>query len=704
MAITKILNIQTADDRNPATHLKNAIEYIQNPDKTEECVLVGSINCLPDTAFEQMLETKKLYHKTGKRQGYHVIISFSPDEVVTAEQALYVVEHFAKDVLGDDYEVVYTVHTDKEHMHAHLIWNSVSLVTGKKYNSPKGNWKNKLQPITNKYCNELGLVICPAEYSKHPVNMTRDEWQKEQDFKEFIFRDAQFCALTAGSVEHFEFLMRKLGYEFQPGKYMRVRIPGRKIYHRLDKMHEMFEEGKLQYWVDKPWSAKPYFYSNNPEKIYHTGMSDYQKRFYAKMYRMRVIEHKRFDYKSAYYAEELRKLYKLQDEYLLLVKNDVRNISGLIHFMEDKEKEIKSIDERQHEIYKENQRRKRKIVTTEDMREYQSWHLSVEGELVKLKEEKKKAKSDYKLAGKVLKENTYTALSVGLENEAVMDANKVVVPEYVSMRDVETNLNNTIEENVISETAVSKEEKLEDAVCENTMLVESDVVSEAIEEKLSTDKKEYECATEQHQDYVWSNEEIMSGEDSEVEMSDSLQEKVSTEVAEASLTPASVRNITQTDIDGDFPERYTEYMALVLKDRVKLHGFLDEELGADVLGVVRKNFARVGYSVEFDDISDEATAIKKYIFEQKCISNAEVIAEKLKEYGFYENISVSVKAEVFEFGIDDSSGNLKLYMQVMKALGARMNQEEMFEDYQKVYEETIKKQGEDEMRERGRAR
>ncbi len=44
MAITKILNIQAADDRNPSAHLKNAIEYIQNPDKTEECVLVGSIN------------------------------------------------------------------------------------------------------------------------------------------------------------------------------------------------------------------------------------------------------------------------------------------------------------------------------------------------------------------------------------------------------------------------------------------------------------------------------------------------------------------------------------------------------------------------------------------------------------------------------------------------------------------------------------
>jgi hypothetical protein len=172
------------------------------------------------------------------------------------------------------------------HMHAHLIWNSVSFVTGQKYNSPKGNWKNKLQPITNKYCEKLGLAICPAEYSKNPVNMTRDEWQKEQDFKEFILRDAKFCALSAGSVEHFEFLMKRLGYEFQSGAYMRVRIPGRKIYHRLDKMDEMFEEGKLKYYVEMPWSANPYFYSQKPGRFYRSGMTAYQKKYYAKMYRM----------------------------------------------------------------------------------------------------------------------------------------------------------------------------------------------------------------------------------------------------------------------------------------------------------------------------------------------------------------------------------------------------------------------------------
>ncbi len=242
MAITKILNIQESDGRNPASHLKNALEYIQNPDKTEECVLVGSINCLPDTAFEQMEETKNIFHKTGKRQGYHVIISFSPEEKVTAEHAMYVLEHFAKDVLGNDYEAVYAVHTDREHMHGHLIWNSVSMTTGKKYNSPKGNWKNHLQPITNKYCDELGLSIMPAEYSKNPKNISRDKWEKEMSMKEIILRDAKMCAYAAGNVEHFKYLMKRLGYVFKKDAWMEVQAPGFRYYHKLAKLDEMFSE------------------------------------------------------------------------------------------------------------------------------------------------------------------------------------------------------------------------------------------------------------------------------------------------------------------------------------------------------------------------------------------------------------------------------------------------------------------------------
>ena len=90
------------------------------------------------------------------------------------------------------------------------IWNSVSMTTGKKYNSPKSNWKNHLQPITNKYCDELGLSIMPAEYSRNPKNISRDKWEREMSMKEIILRDAKMCAYAAGNVEHFQYLMKRL--------------------------------------------------------------------------------------------------------------------------------------------------------------------------------------------------------------------------------------------------------------------------------------------------------------------------------------------------------------------------------------------------------------------------------------------------------------------------------------------------------------
>lgn len=379
MTITKILNIQAADDRNPSAHLKNAIEYIQNPDKTEE------------------------------------------------------------------------------------------------------------------------------------------------------------CALSAGSVEHFEFLMKKLGYEFQQVKYLRVRIPGRKIYHRLDKMHEMFEEGKLKHWVNMPWSAKPYFYTNNSRKTYHAGISEYQKRYYAKMYRMRVVDHKRFDYKSACYAEELRKFHRLQDEYLLLVKNDIKDIYGLLVFMENKKSEIKTIDDRQHEIYKENQKRKRKIATPEDMREYQSWHLSMEAELTELKEVKKKAKYYYKLAGNVLGEKTYTVQAAGVENEVVMDANEVVMPEYTEVYD---------------ELDVRMENVQDEKAQNEYVPVRSDSVEHVNMGSAKNEEFDIAVVTER-------NEEITAKDYSDVETEDSLQVKNENKVVIVDLAETLVSSVGKFGKDSHFSQSYT---------------------------------------------------------------------------------------------------------------------------------------------------
>ena len=610
MAITKILNIKESEGRNPASHLKNALEYIQNPDKTEECVLVGGINCLPDTAFEQMEETKNIFHKTGKRQGYHVIISFSPEEKVTAEQAMYVLEHFAKDVLGDDYEAVYAVHTDREHMHGHLIWNSVSMTTGKKYNSPKGNWKNHLQPITNKYCDELGLAIMPAEYSRNPKNISRDKWEREMSMKEIILRDAKMCAYAAGNVEHFKYLMKRLGYVFKKDAWMEVQAPGFRYYHKLAKLDEMFSEETLRHHVDMPWMAKPYFYSSDIRGLHRAKLSPFQKKFYAKLYRLRIVEQKRFVVGGAKYTEDLKRFHRLQDEYLLLVNNDIKSVVDLVDFIGEQEEKIQQIEDRQKEIYRESSSRKRSIKTEEQYREYQIWHVEVQEELDELKQEKRENKRKIQLADGIMKEDLYTAYYAVSGNE-----------EIVADRDVEI-------PGMDEETEVEKS---------TAVVVEHDA-----------------------------NVEVMNPNNKQNEIG-RLREQ------------ADSARKQQTDLDGI--------------GKPEIHN------SSDV------NVTRMDESIT--DVTDKSEFVGTR--ETESVDKADWIVRRISELGGYENVSDSVKADIFGFDIADVSGSMRLFSDVMKRMGIKLDGDELYEEFQRIYDESVdrdacKDKAEDKMWNRGRGR
>ena len=591
MAITKILNIKESEGRNPASQLKNALEYIQNPDKTEECVLVGGINCLPDTAFEQMEETKNIFHKTGKRQGYHVIISFSPEEKVTAEQAMYVLEHFAKDELGDDYEAVYAVHTDREHMHGHLIWNSVSMTTGKKYNSPKSNWKNHLQPITNKYCDELGLSIMPAEYSRNPKNISRDKWEKEMSMKEIILRDAKMCAYAAGNVEHFKYLMKRLGYVFKKDAWMEVQAPGFRYYHSLVKMDEMFAEDRLRHHVDMPWMAKPYFYSSDIRGLHGAKLSPYQKRFYAKLYRLRIVEQKRFVVGGAKYTEELKRFHQLQDEYLLLVNNDIRDVAGLVKYRSEQQKKVKRIDDRQQEIYKENASRKRKIKTDEKYREYQLWHAGVQEELDELKQEKREIKRQIQLADDIIKEDLYTAYYAVSGKE-----------EIVADRDVE--IPGMEEDMLVERTAGAVVESERNVVVMNQ-------------------------PANNHNDGNGQKEQI------------------------------NVAGKQQIDLEGT--------------EMSKVHNLSDE------------NVTRMDEGIT--DVTGKSELVEHE--EKESVDEVGWIVRRISDLGGFENVSDSVKADVFGFDIADISGSIRLFSDVMKRLEIKLAGDELYEEFQRIYDEAI---------------
>ena len=132
MAISKILHMKDSGNSFHARHLKRALDYVMNPEKTQRGRLVGAINCQADMAFEQMMDTKKQFGKTDKRQGYHIILSFKEDEV-EPDRAFEITQKFVAEYLGDAYEAVFVVHDNTDHVHSHIVFNSVSFVDGKKY-------------------------------------------------------------------------------------------------------------------------------------------------------------------------------------------------------------------------------------------------------------------------------------------------------------------------------------------------------------------------------------------------------------------------------------------------------------------------------------------------------------------------------------------------------------------------------------------
>lgn len=552
MAITKIQCLNEAHTGNPAAHLKNALSYIQNPEKTEENVMVGSINCLPDTAFEQMMDTKVTFGKTNKRQGYHIIISFAPGEA-TEEQALDIVARFAQEYLKDKYEAVYAVHNDKKHMHGHIVFNSVSFETGMKHECKKGEWKHRMQPITNRLCKEYGLSIVPAEYVKEPKNLSRKEWEREQCFRKMILADAEFCQSQAGSFDHFIFLMKRIGYQFEYGKYLSVKVPGGKWYHELDKLDERFSKEKFRFYLDMPFS-RPRFVVGNTVAIHKRGITDFQMKYYRRIYQARMVEQRRFDKHSAYLAKELERMKQLQEQYLFLVNNNIKTVEGLVTYQVLGERDVEKISERQQELYQQNRARKRSCKTEEDIRDYQIWHMGVQAELDELKAEKKALNKNLRIAeGCVEEYKKFSMLDFSTSEDEIR--NSIEVPEYPYA-----------------------EEK-------NIALSVNDAVSDMEDISVMNESEDYD-----------------------ISLGAEVCEQISAEdTMDATVGDASEANNVEKYV-GDRPDdkgSYEAYKKMTPMEKAQMHGFRELNSYDTVRSVVQMKFLDMGHIADVDELLEE---------------------------------------------------------------------------------------------------
>ena len=339
-----------------------------NPEKTQGGRLVGAINCQADMAFEQMMDTKKQFGKTDKRQGYHIILSFKEDEV-EPDRAFKITQKFVAEYLGDAYEAVFVVHDNTDHVHSHIVFNSVSFVDGKKYRYEKGDWAKYIQPITNKLCQEYGLSIIDVEDgSKEKQHENYKDWSEYREgsfvWADMIKRDLDACILQANDFSGFLELLSEKGYEVKQGKYLAVRPQGMTRFRRCKTLGENYSQEAIVERIAK--EDLSFYQSQNEEKqaaivkcyvkrYRRAKMSGLQKRYYAKLYRIGKLKKK--PYSQVWkYRDDIRKMHKLQEQYLFLVRHKIESAEELVSVLDNLTDKKKEASKEKSKTYKAKER------------------------------------------------------------------------------------------------------------------------------------------------------------------------------------------------------------------------------------------------------------------------------------------------------------------------------------------------------------
>lgn len=228
--------------------MSKAIAYILNPEKTDEKLLVSSYGCASETAAREFEWTRKIAEQKGMNPvriiARHVIQSFEIGEV-TPELAHEIGKQFADEILGGKYEYVLTTHTDKDHVHNHLIFNAVDFVDYHAYKSYKRIYYD-MREVSDRLCKENGLSVIPPSQNKGMSYKEYTEAKRGTSWKQKLKQTIDRLVITAKDYDDFLRLMQEAGYEIKPGKYISFRAEGQERFTRSKTIGENYTEERIK--------------------------------------------------------------------------------------------------------------------------------------------------------------------------------------------------------------------------------------------------------------------------------------------------------------------------------------------------------------------------------------------------------------------------------------------------------------------------
>ena len=245
MAVTKIHPIKTT--------LKKAIDYICNGDKTDDEIYVTTHLCSRENAHKEFELTKKQFHSRTKTLAHHLIQSFVPEEV-SFEEAHRVGIELCEKILGGKYEYVLATHIDKDHIHNHIIFNSIDVDDGKVYHSYYGSYMN-IRNQSDKLCKEHNLSVIDQETQREINEIKRrkfvswhdwNEDKKGSSYKSKLQFDIDRSIQQSFNWQDFLSKMESYGYEIKYGKHIAFRSKNQQRFTRAKTIGDNYTEERIK--------------------------------------------------------------------------------------------------------------------------------------------------------------------------------------------------------------------------------------------------------------------------------------------------------------------------------------------------------------------------------------------------------------------------------------------------------------------------
>lgn len=361
-SVDYVLDEKKSSRSQNADSLQAAVDYALNKDKTEQDLFCSAIGCTLDSAFADMCQIKKMWHKEKGVQGFHLVQSFAAGEV-TPELAHQIGRELADRLLGGRFQVVISTHLNTGHIHNHLVWNSVSIQTGKKYRSNEKSYVTGVRRISDELCRKYHLSVIDTEKSER-VARPYAQWLAEQEgkptWKTVIQQDVDAAIAASLTWKQFLRVLEQQGYTFRfDRKYPTLKPPGKERTVRFKTLGKNYTPEVIQRRILYPRRSVPAGKRTPPAHGLLFLLGEAQPRkltglralYYSYLYKVGVLR-KKPPYPSYAVREDIRKLDQRIEQAEFIFQHHVEDRGQLASLRQQAEDEIAVLLKQRQKLYR----------------------------------------------------------------------------------------------------------------------------------------------------------------------------------------------------------------------------------------------------------------------------------------------------------------------------------------------------------------